>query len=47
MRNISYYHTPDDNGCTYYEEDGDPFDHFNGDNWDGDQQVGFRSPRSR
>ena len=46
MRNIPYYHKYD-NGCTYIEEDGDPFDPLNADNWDGDQQVGFRSPRSR
>ena len=29
-------------GCSYYDEDGDPFDPANGANWDGDQQVGFR-----
>jgi hypothetical protein len=29
-------------GCTYYDEDGDPFDSENQANWDGDQQKGFR-----
>lgn len=29
-------------GCTYYDEEGDPFDPENEANWDGDQQIGFR-----
>lgn len=29
-------------GCSYYNEDGDPFDPENAANWDGDQQIGFR-----
>ena len=28
--------------CSYYDEDGDPFDAENEANWDGDQQIGFR-----
>jgi hypothetical protein len=30
---------------TYYDEEGDPFDSENEANWDGDQQIGFRSPK--
>ena len=36
---ICYMHP---HGCSYYEEDGDPFDSDNAANWDGDQQIGFR-----
>ena len=32
--------------CTYYNEEDNPFDPYNLANWDGDQQIGFRSPRS-
>lgn len=29
-------------GCSYYDQDGDPFDPANEANWDGEQQIGFR-----
>ena len=40
MKEYIYYMHP--HGCSYYEEDGDPFDPDNDANWDGDQQIGFR-----
>ena len=37
-----YFDVRDENGCTYYADEENPFDPNNAANWDGDQQIGFR-----